>query len=151
MLFGRVDFDVNDVTYTLWAWKGDYWNYYSGAEVGLYVFDGEYSGIPHYDAVRFEVPMTLSLYSVAGNSINSVYNWVPYEDQWWITGFNPTEYLPDPNSLVSVASVDLSNHPSLYAAISNSDEAKFNNDGYLNKDHLIFDDETQTVWIQWYN
>lgn len=50
MNYGRVDFHVNDTNYTLWAWKGDYWNLQSGAEIGLYVRnDDVISKTPHFD------------------------------------------------------------------------------------------------------
>lgn len=32
---------VDEVNYSLWTWKGDYWNLQSGAEVGLYVYNNE--------------------------------------------------------------------------------------------------------------
>jgi hypothetical protein len=55
----RIKFDFTyDREYVLWGWKGDYWNLQSGAELGLYVYDTEYSGTAHYDAVDFELPMS---------------------------------------------------------------------------------------------
>ena len=67
----------------------------------------------------------------------------------WITGFNPKFTEPDPDVMVSVASVDLREYPDLYKAIIDPDNAVFRDD--LKKDNVIIDEKTQTVWIQWYN
>lgn len=43
----------------------------------------------HYDAVDFELLMTLSLYNYySRNNIGHVFSWLPTTEQWWITGFN---------------------------------------------------------------
>ena len=145
---------MDEVNYSLWAWKGDYWNLQSGAEVGLYVYNeqlSEESGEDHYDVVDFEVPMTLSLYNYADSgTYQKVFNWVPSIEQWWITGFNPEFTEPNPDIMASVASVDLSGNKKLFDAILNADEI---DDYYheLKRENLIFDEKTQTVWIQWYN
>ena len=154
MNYGRVDFYVDGVNYSLWAWKGDYWNLQSGAEVGLYVYNNEVTeeaGTKHYDVVDFEVPMTLSLYNYQNNgTYENVFNWVPKDDQWWITGFNPKYTEPNPDIMVSVASVDLSGYPDFYKALVQADEnTDYHND--IQGKHLVFDEKTKTVWIQWYN
>ncbi len=154
MNYGRIDFYVDGVNYALWTWKGDYWNLQSGAEVGLYVYNeqvSEESGEDHYDAVDFEVPMTLSLYNYQGDGVyENIYNWVPEDEQWWITGFNPEYTEPNPDVMVSVASVDLSGNKDLFDAILQADET--NDYRYdLKRENLIIDEKTQTVWIQWYN
>lgn len=46
----------------------------------------------------------------------------PDENQWWVTGFNPEFANPNPEVMVSVASVDLSEHEDMYYAIKNADE-----------------------------
>lgn len=96
------------------------------------------------------MPMTLSLYNYQNNgTYENAFNWVPKDDQWWITGFNPKYTEPNPDIMVSVASVDLSGYPDFYNAISDLDNAVFRDD--LKRVNLIFDDKTKTVWIQWYN
>lgn len=152
MNYGRVDFNVDEDIYTLWTWKGDYWAFESGAEVGLYKYNKELSekaGSFHYDAVDFEVPMTLSLYNYDNGKYRNVFHWVPEDKQWWITGFNPFFNEPNPNIMVSVASVDLKEYPDFYDALKNTKNNKYHDQ--LNKEHLIFDDTEKTVWIQWYN
>lgn len=154
MNYGRVDFYVGGVNYALWVWKGDYWNLQSGAEVGLYKYNKQLSdsaGKDHYDAVDFEVPMTLSLYNYQNSgTYETVFHWAPTDPQWWITGFNPRYTKPNPEKMISIASVDLRGHGDLYKAISNSKNAAFRNDD-LKEENVFFDDDTKTVWIQWYN
>ncbi len=31
--------------------------------------------------------------------MESIFNWAPIEDQWWVTGFNPDFTKPDPYDL----------------------------------------------------
>lgn len=151
MNYGRVDFNTGTFQYTLWAWKGDYWNLQSGAEVGLYRYAFDSDDNPHYEAINFEVPMTFSLYNYySKDNIINVFNWAPSINQWWITGFDPTEYLPDPDKMMMISSIDLSDRVGMYDALKASDDDEDYHD-YLKSEHLIFDDETQTVWIQWYN
>ena len=150
MNYGRVDFNVSGDIYSLWTWKGDYWAFQSGAEVGLYIYNDTYYGTDQYDVVDFEVPMTLSLYNYLGSGeYENLYNWVPIIDQWWVTGFDPEYTNPDPNKMVSVASVDLSSHQDLYKAIINIHNTEYFDD--LHKEHIIFDNVTKTIWLQWYN
>jgi hypothetical protein len=49
----------------------------------------------------------------------------------------------------SVALVDLSSHQDLYEAITNIRESQYFDE--LHKEHIIFDNVTKTVWLQWYN
>ena len=74
---------------------------------------------------------------------------MPDEEQWWITGFNPKYKNPDPDVMVSVVTIDLSEHIDFYNAISDPDNAIYVNKKF-NKEHVIFDDASKTVWIQWY-
>lgn len=149
MNYGRIEFEVSGKKYALWAWKGDYWNLQSGAEVGLYVYNDTYFNTPQYDAVDFEVPMTLSLYNCTDSrGYENLFNWAPIEDQWWITGFNPTYMKPNPDIMVSVASIDLSCHEDLYFALCNTNSRMYIDE--IRPENLIFDNATKTVWLQWY-
>lgn len=154
MKYDRADFSVNDEEYALWFWKGDYWNLQSGGEIGLYENPTTLSGTDHYDAVDFEVPMTLSLYNYySKNNIGHVFSWLPTTDQWWITGFNPNLKNPNPNVMVSVGSVDLSSKTSIYDGLKATKEKVLNdltneNRG-LFKNNILLDDDTKTVWLIW--
>ena len=95
--------------------------------------------------------MTLSLYNYLGSGkYENIYNWVPIIDQWWVTGFAPEYSEPDPEIMISVASINLSEHEEFFNSILEADEI---DDYYdeLKRDHLIFDKITKTVWVQWYN
>lgn len=96
-------------SYVLWVWKGDYWNLQSGAEMGLYVYGGTTANTPYYNSIGFELPMTLSLYNYySKDSIYNVFSWAPDDNQWWITGFNPSFPDPNPNDMVIVGTIDFS-------------------------------------------
>ena len=56
---------------------------------------------------------------------------------------------PNPEKMISVASIDLSTNKDLYYALKGTDNSKFHND--LQSKHLIFDDKSCIVWIQWSN
>lgn len=154
MNYDRADFSANGKKYALWFWKGDYWNLQSGAEIGLYENPTMLSGTYHYDAVDFEVPMTLSLYNYySKNNIEHVFSWLPTTEQWWITGFNVHFKEPNPNVMVSVGSVDLSSKTSIYEGLKATKKDILNkptNNKYrLFKNNLLLDDDTKTAWLIW--
>ena len=136
----RIAFMHNGKEYILWSWKGDYWNLQSGAENGLYVYNRTVNGIPHYDAVDYELPMTLSLYNMHDNHMENVFFWAPDEPQWWATGFNPHCTKPEPDDMVMICSVDFSDKPEMYDSVKKAKDQKQNAE-------LIFDDNRYTVWI----
>ena len=154
MNYDRADFTANNKKYALWFWKGDYWNLQSGAEMGLYDNPTNLSGTDHYDAVDFEVPMTLSSYNYySKNNIGHVFSWLPTTNQWWITGFNINLKNPNPNVMVSVGSVDLSSKTSIYEGLKDTKKHildKPTDDQYkLYKNNILLDDDTKTVWLIW--
>ena len=154
MNYDRADFTANNKKYALWFWKGDYWNLQSGAEMGLYDNPTILSGERHYDAVDFEVPMTLSSYNYySKNNIGHVFSWLPKEKQWWITGFNANLKNPNPNVMVSVGSVDLSSKTSIYEGLKNTKKNVLKDltdkDYSLFKNNILLDDDTKTVWLIW--
>ncbi len=149
MKFEDFEFLANDSRYVLWMWKGDYWNLHSGAEIGLYTNPEIYSGTAHYDVVDFELPMTLSLYNYNSKvSIENVFSWRPNVPQWWVTGFNPKFTNPNPESMVSIGSIDFSGYENLYNGLKSAKDRSDNPDKYNN--YLIFDEDGHTVWIIWY-
>ncbi|MCR5143631.1 MAG: hypothetical protein K6C68_14130 [Ruminococcus sp.] len=108
-----------------------------------------YSETTHYDYAGFTVPMTLSLYNYySSNDIISIYNWAPNEPQWWITGFDAYEYLPDPNKMAYIASIDFSDNEDMYNSVEKTKAIQYYGD--LEKRHMIFDDDNMIVWIQWF-
>ena len=85
--------------------------------------------------------------------IDNIFNWAPEVEQWWITGFsgqNKDFMNPDPEKMVVVGTVDLSENTYMYNALKNA------NDNYDDEKqekfdrYLMFDDEEKTVWVIWY-
>ncbi len=140
------DFMCNGEEYVLWLWKGDYWNLQTGAEIGLYVYQSEIFDTPHYDAIDFELPMTLSLYNYnSASNIQHVFSWMPDVKQWWITGFNPRYKYPDPDIMTTIGSVNFSGHEELFESLKQSAENRDDEKGEI----FLFDEERSTVWICW--
>ncbi len=143
-------FSVNNKTYALWMWKGDYWNFHSGAEIGLYQYSAvdSYTDISLFDAIDFELPMTLSLYYYHSPSdIDNVFHWQPNDNQWWITGFRTdSDYeLPWGQYMVSAGTIDFTGHEEMFNALKNS--MKPRNLKYSK--YFIFDEDGHTLWIMW--
>ena len=147
---------VDEKTYALWLWKGDYWNLQNGAEIGLYEysdsysgsFSGDYKDIEHYHAVGFELPMSLSLYKYSNiyNDIFNIFSWSPMIEQWWCTGFSGYLHdadIPKLENMVSVGKIDFSG----YEDIFNKLKERIPIYGY--EDSFIFDSDNHTVWIMW--
>ena len=154
MNYDSFEFSTEQEKYSLWMWKGDYWNLHSGAEIGLYQYSDTYSGTEHYNVVDFEVPMTLSLYNYYSDShIDNIFSWDPEQKQWWITGFsgrNPKYMNQNPNVMVVVGSVDLSGeHEDMFYALRDAeyDDIDMNT---KHEKYLIFDESYHKVWVIWY-
>ena len=113
----------------------------SGAEIGVYLnaWDNEND----FSIVSITLPMTLELYYCDYYGACNIFNWHPTEEQWWITGFSPDYMNPNINDLFMIASVDLSKDARMYETLK-----KFSEDN--NCDYLIFDDDCNTVWFEWY-
>jgi hypothetical protein len=156
MNYETFDFTANSEIYRLWMWRGDYLNLGSGTEIGLYQYDATYTGTEHYDVVDFELPMTLNLYHYNSAGISKddkIFNWMPSDPQWWITGFNPKVKDIDPEDMVTVGSVDFSSKPELYEAFKNSNDLgniATKNAIVIKETFFIFDDENEKIWINWW-
>lgn len=99
------------------------------------------------------MPMELYLYNYENNGdIENIFSWQPETKQWWITGFNP-EYAGnvDVHKQVMVGKIDMSQFEdsdgendmfdSLESNISKNDDLS---------EYMIFDEDTDTVWVMWY-
>jgi hypothetical protein len=162
----KLPFNYAGKEYIIWAWRGDYLNLGAGAELGIYVNTGRHvESIPilkeftlltyllwrseyptyQYSVVDFYLPMTLHLYQEKTSSeYNTVYNWAPIEEQWWITGFEPQMQMHDPSDLIMINSIDFSEKTEIYKAVK--DEVLSN---VLLSQYVIFDDSELTLWIIW--
>ena len=139
--------DNNNDEYVLWIWRGDYLTLGSGAEMGLYkkniYID---NNTEHWDAVDFEVPMTLNLYNYnSANDIEQIFSWKPENTQWWITGFNPNYSDIDVEKQVLTGTIDFSEHTDMYESLKENIGENKGNEKYI-----IFDDVNYKLWISFY-
>ncbi|WP_442945430.1 RHS repeat-associated core domain-containing protein [Oceanirhabdus sp. W0125-5] len=84
----KFQFEYKGQDLIFWAWKGDYINLGAGAELGIYR-RLEIMGFltPHWLVDQsLALPMSLTL---KDNNENTIIDYNPKENQWWITGFNP--------------------------------------------------------------
>ena len=125
--------------YYLWCWRGDYINLGSGAEFGIY----KKSFIPGESYATFTLPMTLSLYNYNENGIDTIFNWAPDEEQWWITGWNPEYMRPNKYEMVMVGSIDFTGHEDMFDSLTDRTQK--------NSDKILYDDESLTIWIIWHD
>ena len=105
----KYEFAVDNVNYTLWLWKGDYFNLGAGAETGIY----HGSGFHKQSGTNTSLPMKLNLYDKDGNVI-FVYD--PKQANWWITGFNPRIQDAHQEDLIAFGSIDFSTNQELWNA-----------------------------------
>lgn len=143
----KIDFNHGGREYTLWLWRGDYWNLHAGAEMGLYVDYMEIWGMPQYDAVNFELPMTISLYDYkSSTNIRSIFSWMPQVEQWWATGFNLDMTVPNSADMVVVGSVDFTENKAMFQSLMK----KIQDQGGTTERMMLFDESRSTVWVCWY-
>ncbi len=149
----KFEFTIGNMQYIFWVWRGDYLNLGAGAEVGIYSrpdwLKQDPDSLDHYFTdYDLALPMTLSLYN-CNYGVQSIFQWYPDEEQWWITGFNP-EHLReevDVNKQAMICRIDLSDDTGIYDALF---EAKDDKEYENKKKYLIFDDNNHIVWIYWY-
>ena len=162
----KLDFTLstNNQDYVVWVWKGNYLNLGAGSEVGFYTQNETLENLEkifklEHWMVSDELPMTLSLYKVAGNGLiyDTYYHWLPDDNQWWITGFVPDVYdqwlsskfgldwgdTVTEDELLQIASVDFSENPQMLIDLKKKFEGK------NEAQYLIFDMEENTLWIAW--
>jgi hypothetical protein len=133
--------------YMLWLWKGDYWNLYSGAEIGLYRYNRRVGSYDYYDAIDYELPMTINLYNYNNNDWENVFSWHPYIEQWWITGFNPNFKTPDSDKMYVIGTISFKDDEKLFNDFANGHrKIKYNNIF----ENYIYDREDNTIWIMWH-
>ena len=149
----KYEFSCDGEQYVIWAWRGDYLNLGSGAEIGIYTNPKAYP-VP-YTPLRFEqwevdkdcaLSMKLYLYNYYSSvDIDNIFCWEPYEPQWWITGFNPSFNEPRVGDMVSIGVIDFEEDTEMYNKLKQSVSSN------ENKKYLIFDEDGHTVWFVWGN
>lgn len=137
----------------IWSWLGDYWNLGTGAEFGVYKYSHSVNDIEHYDAIDFNLPMTLGLYDDEKDP-SHYFEWAPIDEQWWITGFDYKSINPNPDKLVAVVSIDFSGHEDMYNETKKAEFYKENKKLSAKEkllEYSIYDDDNKTIWFMWYN
>ena len=99
---GKFKFGDGDDEFTLWMWKGDYFNFGAGGEIGIY--KGNDWHVDCYTQSKLKMNLDIRLKDgtqVIDWDANDLY-------QWWITGFNPDKRFQDVKAedLVMVGMVD---------------------------------------------
>ena len=140
----KFQFSYDDRDYILWAWKGDYLNMGAGAELGIYSNESGIAGkidvsSPYYGIwlvdTSLSMQMSLTLYDKNGNTI---FDYSPTEEQWWITGFAPFEQNVMANDLTAVYTVKF------------DDEGMFESfkNGNSERAGVSVNDDTMTITIR---
>ncbi|OJX69199.1 MAG: hypothetical protein BGO94_11640 [Micrococcales bacterium 72-143] len=113
----KFEFEYNDKSYVLWAWKGDYLNLGTGAELGLYSQDNPLSEKGFFWQADPDValPMSMTL-DYRGATIGS---YSPAEKQWWCTTFVPAVQDPALNDIHATFTVDFSGDTGMFEAFQN--------------------------------
>ena len=76
--------------------------------------------------------------------IENIFCCAPIEKQWWITGFNPN-IKPVAKNMVSLGSIDFKGREEMFEALKQAVEGELNK-----KDFMIFDEDSHTVWLIWW-
>ena len=109
----------------------------------------------HFDAVSFNIPMSLNSYIVSydiNNTIEPLFHWYPNEPQWWITGFDCSHHGVNAYQIHNIGYLDFSGNTDMFAKISRSEDNYYNR--RLSMDvklypHLVFDTQNYYVWFIW--
>jgi hypothetical protein len=108
----KFQFTVGDEEYIIWTWKGDYVNLGAGAETGLYREGiGEHWFTAKDEGMR--LPMTLTLTDKQGNQY---FDYRPSENQWRITGFDPSHPDMESNELTATTTIDFTGHDEMWGS-----------------------------------
>ena len=151
----KISFNYDNEEHILWLWMGDYWNMGVGAEIGLYRYShtmyylDPFSITRHYDAIEYELPMTLYLYEESGGGYENIFCWEPI-DQWWITGFVPSRQNANPKNMVTIGTVNFTVDSNQVLRDKMYDALKHAMLDNPLSQYLIFDDDDNTVWVCWY-
>ena len=129
---------ADGTTYTLWFWKGDYFNLGAGGETGIYIGDGWHKQCAYFT----NLTMTLKIVDSSGHVLVD-YN--PEDPMWWITGFNPDDRYQniDADDLTVFGSIDFSEEPEMWDALL----ASINSRGFPME--YCIDHDNNTINYMW--
>lgn len=108
----------------------------------------------HFDAVSFNIPMSLNSYIVSydiNNTIEPLFHWYPNEPQWWITGFDYSHHDANAYQIHNIGYLDFSENTTMFESTMYSEHCDdlYNKPETKIRDSMIFDTENQYVWLMW--
>lgn len=131
---GIYSFHSQGTEYTIWMWKGDYYNLGAGAETGIYRGDQYHKE----SASDTNLRMALSLYDK--NTGEKIFSYNPSDPQWWNNGFNPAYQDYKVDDLEVHVSIDFSEEPELWDGFYGK---------YEKKGSWCFDEANSVAYYQW--
>ena len=169
--FTKTDHDKIHIgnEYTIWLWKGDYWNLGAGGEIGIYNGVGNSVSTTMSDRLGINISMEIiddndiSIVNIQnGNEYISSRDWGntanPSEitkkvDSWWLTGWNPNKQGLTNKDLNMTGTLDFSQSkdPTLYDKLKDTYEKSDNNSrsNSITKSVWEFDDKKKIAKFSW--
>ena len=141
---GKFKFGSGDDEFTLWMWKGDYFNFGAGGEIGIY--KGNKWHVDCYTQSKLKMNLDIRLKDgtqVIDWDANDLY-------QWWITGFNPDKRFQDVKAedLVMVGMVDFDEERSMWKQFVHTAEFDDHNVDKIN-DNWCLDFVHRNAVMKW--
>ena len=130
---GKFKFGNGDDTFTLWMWKGDYFNLGAGGEIGIY--KGKNWHVGCYTQSKLKMNLDIRL-----KDGTQVIDWDADDSyQWWITGFNPAKEFQDiqAENLVFTGMVDFDEEREMWKKFVHTAEFDDQNEDKINDNWCI--------------
>ena len=141
---GKFKFGRGDDKFTLWMWKGDYFNLGAGGEIGIY--KGKDWHVDCYTQSKLKMNLDIRL-----KDGTQVIDWDADDlHQWWITGFNPDKRFQDVKAedLVMVGMVDFDEERVMWKEFVHTAEFDDQNEDKIN-DNWCLDLVHRNAVIKW--
>nr|WP_243116044.1 RHS repeat-associated core domain-containing protein [Lachnoanaerobaculum gingivalis] len=141
---GKFKFGRGDDKFTLWMWKGDYFNLGAGGEIGIY--KGKDWHVDCYTQSKLKMNLDIRL-----KDGTQVIDWDANDlHQWWITGFNPDKRFQDVKAedLVMTGMVDFDEERAMWKEFVHTAEFDDQNEDKIN-DNWCLDLVHRNAVIKW--
>ncbi len=141
---GKFKFGSGDDMFTLWMWKGDYFNFGAGGEIGIY--KGNKWHVDCYTQSKLKMNLDIRL-----KDGTQVLDWDAADSyQWWITGFNPDKRFQDVKAedLIMVGMVDFDEERSMWKQFVHTAEFDDHNVDKIN-DNWCLDFVHRNAVMKW--
>ena len=141
---GKFKFGSGDDEFTLWMWKGDYFNFGAGGEIGIY--KGKDWHVDCYTQSKLKMNLDIRL-----KDGTQVIDWDADDlHQWWITGFNPDKRFQDVKAedLVMTGMVDFDEERAMWKEFVHTAEFNDTNADKIN-DNWCLDLVHRNAVMKW--